>query len=661
MLSQKEDGHEFYLTVDASGRMDRCFVQLDGSLEEWALGGTQNVLLFDPTHGTNKYGLKLAAFVTVAPTGQTVILAICLFVHEDEDTFEWCFRSFARVFRVAPACFFTDGDVAMDKAYRNVERDVWAGCHHFLCVFHISKNVYKHLRPLFTEAKEWHTLFSLFWSIAKNSDVYFDDEFDDGFSKLVQMVEQRPSSSAQDKALSWLQSLKERKTKWAACFVWSHRTWGVFSTQRCEMMQAVMKSQVQSNFELIKLIPALIALNVRMRDLREVDDIRKCIKATFVADALPAVVKHIIGSPPRLTGFAADLLCAQAKQALSYRCSPLANDEFMVSRLPSMPAVTAEPMYDSTGFLTSFRCDADFGMAEVGDMDTSGRCTSLTDCSCQFLKAWGLPCRHIICVHIHKQMETFPFEKIGAKWFNVESHVVTAAVEHLIRQAPAARQVETGQATIEMTAQDRHSLAMASLRPLAELASLSNNNLAVVRMHALDVAGHIRNNGQSQLLHPGADAMTGSRDPSSLKSILGLLHQPAKCPSPDHLQFGAMAGQAYVGRFIAYKWADKGRGGWCFGVIKKQLFDAAEVMTAPGRSEAQANFEVHYACDDTDVASVLVEENYCSVASAVKHSWMLLEERDWSYVPEAVLNPDKPARKGRASSKRKRPFSGPTS
>ena len=135
--------------------MDRCFIQLDGSTEEWALGGSENVLLFDPTHGTNRHRLKLAAFVTVAPSGQTVILAICLLEHEDEVTFEWLFNCFQRVFRVPPLAFFTDGDVAMDQAFQKMKAGAWTSTVHLLCVYHLSKNVFQHLHPLFSCKSAW--------------------------------------------------------------------------------------------------------------------------------------------------------------------------------------------------------------------------------------------------------------------------------------------------------------------------------------------------------------------------------------------------------------------------------------------------------------------------------------------------------------------------
>ena len=195
---QRLDGHEFFVNVDAAGCLDRCFIQLDGSVEEWALGGSSNVLLFDPTHGTNRHRLKLAAFVTVSASGQTVILAICILAHEDAETFEWLFTCFHKVFRVPPACFFTDGDVAMEQAFKKMKAGFWALTLHMLCVYHLSKNVFQHLHPLFSDPVAWRTLFTLFWRIAKNSDSSYQGEaVEDGCLQLKNMVSEAGASAPQ--------------------------------------------------------------------------------------------------------------------------------------------------------------------------------------------------------------------------------------------------------------------------------------------------------------------------------------------------------------------------------------------------------------------------------------------------------------------------------
>ena len=98
--NKREKGLEYKATVDGSRHLDKLFVEIDEARKEWALGGKENVLLFDPTHSTNRYGLKLCFFVTVGGTGQTVVLAFALIKHENIADISWAFRKFAEIFRL---------------------------------------------------------------------------------------------------------------------------------------------------------------------------------------------------------------------------------------------------------------------------------------------------------------------------------------------------------------------------------------------------------------------------------------------------------------------------------------------------------------------------------------------------------------------------------
>ena len=119
--------------------------------------------MLDATHGTNKYNFKLACFTTVSPSGQTVILACTMLASEDTDSYAWALRCFMEVFRLPPVALFTDSDYALRQAFLlcSAEQEVLAGCQHFLCTYHLSKNVYKHLARLFLgDQKAWHAVHS---------------------------------------------------------------------------------------------------------------------------------------------------------------------------------------------------------------------------------------------------------------------------------------------------------------------------------------------------------------------------------------------------------------------------------------------------------------------------------------------------------------------
>ena len=134
---------------DDDGSLDRIFFVLKGGKDIWDRS-KGSVLLYDTKHGTNRYGMKLGCFTCVDENGKTRVLAGSFLLSEDEDSFKWAYESFENSFDSAPIVFFTDSDIAMAIAVRST----WPDTIHLLCTFHIWKNFYKHIHPLFNGNEE---------------------------------------------------------------------------------------------------------------------------------------------------------------------------------------------------------------------------------------------------------------------------------------------------------------------------------------------------------------------------------------------------------------------------------------------------------------------------------------------------------------------------
>ena len=192
-------------------RVNRMYVALAGGVEEWSVGGEDNVLLFDPTWGTNLYRWKLCMIATVAATGETVLIAYALLEEETMLGFEWVFGCVSSHLVVPPKVVFSDHDDKIETALRRMQVDAWPDHLHFLCVYHISKNVFQHLRGLFLAdggGVLWKAVFDRFWKITKNTDSSYRDTFDADWGKFVDMV--RDTASNKDKLpaeLRWLTTL----------------------------------------------------------------------------------------------------------------------------------------------------------------------------------------------------------------------------------------------------------------------------------------------------------------------------------------------------------------------------------------------------------------------------------------------------------------------
>lgn len=197
-LTQRKEEQDlaYHGRTDDLNRLNRVFCELAGARDEWARGGTENVVLFDPTWGSNKFNLKLCCFTTTGSTGKTVILAFAILGSESEEMFEWAFRCFHDTFNVAPVCLFSDGDQAIAKAMEKAIADFWPQTKHFLCVFHISQNLYKHIRPLFADnVKGWQTFNGMFWEFAKCSDLKRVETVAEDWGALVSFLEANTTES----------------------------------------------------------------------------------------------------------------------------------------------------------------------------------------------------------------------------------------------------------------------------------------------------------------------------------------------------------------------------------------------------------------------------------------------------------------------------------
>ena len=87
LQEQSMKGSYFAIQTVEDGSLSRVFWTLTDSLERWAENSDVNIILFDTSHGTNKYSLKIVAFSTVNKHGRTQILSCTLVDRETEEAF----------------------------------------------------------------------------------------------------------------------------------------------------------------------------------------------------------------------------------------------------------------------------------------------------------------------------------------------------------------------------------------------------------------------------------------------------------------------------------------------------------------------------------------------------------------------------------------------
>ena len=301
LAARKEEGLASYVKTIASEEdnhliLDRVFIEMEGALQEYARGGDDNVVLFDPTANTNKYKMKLCPFVTVGSSGHTVILAIALLNIEDTAHILWSFECFHAVFKVKPAILVTDEGAPILAAFDAFSQRPgfgWDGVFHRLCIFHLSKNFWNHVSPLVNDRAKFHQLTNLFWKICKQTDADSRDNFDTEWGDFVDQVESASTNGKRwDVTKAWLLDMKAKSSKFVYRFTWTTCTYLINSTVRSEAINSAVKSRAaHANMRVTPLLQNLDEYNYESRQKKAADAVRLALRQLQTASALPFWVR----------------------------------------------------------------------------------------------------------------------------------------------------------------------------------------------------------------------------------------------------------------------------------------------------------------------------------------------------------------------------------
>ena len=103
---------------------------------------------FDNTFGTNGQGYKVGLVTGITRFRRGYVKAVTFMDEESVENFELVLRVLLLILG-KPNALFTDGCPKILAAIVLVFGMLFASTCHFLCVWHISNNIYEHIRPLF--------------------------------------------------------------------------------------------------------------------------------------------------------------------------------------------------------------------------------------------------------------------------------------------------------------------------------------------------------------------------------------------------------------------------------------------------------------------------------------------------------------------------------
>jgi hypothetical protein len=387
------------------GSLELIFFVLKDGKEIWKQSSGA-VILYDTKHGTNRYGLKLGCFVSIDNRGMTRVVAGSFVQSEDEASFTWAYKKFEGAFQSRPVVLFTDSDAAMAAA----TKAAWPTTIHLLRTFHLWKNFWQHIRHFFIGKEHaWREVADMWWRLCKNSDEGGRVCFDEKFNALIQLVK--------DNANMGGSTLKEQ---WAACYTWQHRTFGIHSTQRAEAIHSAINVFCCNTSTILDITKKLeqLAAEHTLRD--KMEHVNAMLRGAI--GAKPMVLPALEKTASMLATFPRIMLNAQSALLLQYECIAALNknnvdvsaDEkyYLVTHSnargkftsPDVEICTKNEKRCTQLDYDLFNTEVDHGMQpQANIIKSEGHKTSLKQCSCQYPRLWGLPCRHMLRVMFHLQ------------------------------------------------------------------------------------------------------------------------------------------------------------------------------------------------------------------------------------------------------------------
>ncbi|XP_073015699.1 protein FAR1-RELATED SEQUENCE 5-like [Primulina eburnea] len=246
-MSEKDKSSTFFFDyeTDSDNRFIRCFWADPVSRRAYTAFG--DVVVFDTTYNTNKYGMIFAPFVGVNHHHQTIIFGCGFLSDEKTDSFVWLLNKFLDVMpKGAPNLIITDQDPAITKAIA----EVFPKTIHRYCLWHILNKFPDKLNPV-TFRDHYQSIKNVI--VHSTTSIEFERSWEDVMN-CANLVEN-----------DWLSLMYELRHKWVPAYFNHVFSAGMSSSQRSEISHVFFKRYVCSKNSLMDFI---IRFNKALRHQR---------------------------------------------------------------------------------------------------------------------------------------------------------------------------------------------------------------------------------------------------------------------------------------------------------------------------------------------------------------------------------------------------------
>ncbi|XP_050365427.1 protein FAR1-RELATED SEQUENCE 5-like [Argentina anserina] len=360
---------------DSKKRLARLFWRDSHSLMDYELYG--DVLVIDATYKTNVYVMPLVLFIGANNHRATVVFACTLICNEKEGTYDWVVKNFLEAMNnQKPKSVVTDGADSMRKSLDTHMPQT----KHRLCAWHIGRNVGQNVK----DEKLQKALGKMIYTS------YSRDEWEREWGKMVREhnVEEN----------TWIQSLHNKRKKWAEAYCRGHWYAGICSTQRCEGMNCTIKLKVGKSTTLIEFVPRYQRGISRLRDRVLLDNFKSKNHSREYVSHLVCMEEFVFET------FTEDIYLVIRNQMDFEKIFRV------TSRIP-------DPFSDNLMiYVTQYdKADRCWAVQFIARNSEKSQDESYS-CSCELFESDNIPCAHILCAMKNEGVFVYMKSLICERW-----------------------------------------------------------------------------------------------------------------------------------------------------------------------------------------------------------------------------------------------------
>lgn len=142
-MQLKEKNFYYDIEVDPDGQLKSFYYRDSIMRRDFTIFG--DLIVFDTTFNTNKWGMLLAPFIRINHHERNVMFRVGFLPKENTESLEWLFETKKSMDGMTPGCMMTYQASPIASALKISFPQV----KHRLCTWHIVENARNHLKPYF--------------------------------------------------------------------------------------------------------------------------------------------------------------------------------------------------------------------------------------------------------------------------------------------------------------------------------------------------------------------------------------------------------------------------------------------------------------------------------------------------------------------------------